>query len=413
MAMTFADLYSEVKRRATRNQSGTTFDIPDKNAVNAALFRVARERNWTNLRRTSIITCDAPYTTGSGAVAVTNGSSTVTVTGATFITDGIKIGRRVQLGGSQKNYIITSITGETTMVVNLTYDGTNSTSQTYSIFGTEEYNMPIQCDRIRAIWHEGYGYPFLMMPTDVYDFYASGVNVPDSDIPVFYRQWNSDTIIRQPNSASVVTISSSSSSDTSKNITVFGTVSGYPDYEIITTNSGNGTTTVSGTKSFSTVERVVKGSSTVGRITLTCNSGNVTIAVLPVGDTTGTIQYKKIQIFPLPNSAYQLNVLYYKEPWRLVNDDDIHELGQEFDEAIIMLATSKILQEQGKKEGDKFFAMYQDEIRNLGKNNVDVLLDIMPHLRKAKNARNLNGAPLSRWLSYGQLGGGFGPHGYL
>ena len=125
----------------------------------------------------------------------------------------------------------------------------------------------------------------------------------------------------------------------------------------------NGTTQALGSKSFTSIERVVKSGSTVGRVTVTTNSANNTVAVLPVGDTTGGILYKKIQLFPLPNEIIPINVQYYKDPYRLVNDEDIHELGQEFDEAIILLATSKMKYENNQTEGDKFYALYQDEIR--------------------------------------------------
>ena len=206
MSMTFLDLQADVKTRSIRDQGGTTFDNTIKNAINFSLFRISRDFNWNVLRRTTILSTDAAYTTGTGAVSATNGSNSFTVTGATFLTNGIKVGRRVEIGGSQQPYIIDSITSETVFTTNLNYDGTTSTTQSYSIYGTEEYNLPIQCDRVRLIWHEGYGYPFLMYATNVFDFYSSGFNVNTANVPLFYRQWNSDDVIRQPNSASVMRI---------------------------------------------------------------------------------------------------------------------------------------------------------------------------------------------------------------
>ena len=235
-------------------------------------------------------------------------------------------------------------------------------------------------------------------------FYSTGSTLPIGNTPTHYRMWGENDIINQPREASVIRIASSASADTSISIQVFGTVSGYPDFETITTNASNGTTAVSGSKSFTTVERVVKASSTTGRITLDANSANTTIAVLPVGSSTGTIQYKKIQLWPLPTRTFNVNVEYYKDPWRLVNSSDIHELGQEFDEAIILLSVAKIKAENSQEEAKSFFAMYTDEVNSLKRVNADKP-DWLIELKPTRNSNNgLNGL-----VSYSQLGGQYGP----
>jgi hypothetical protein len=182
---------------------------------------------------------------------------------------------------------------------------------------------------------------------------------------------------------SVMRVFSSVITDTSQAVTIFGTVSGYPDFEQV---SLTGTAAAIGSKSFTMVERVVKDASTTGRITVDANSGNTTVAVLPVGDTTDGIQYRKVQLYPLPNSAFDINVWYYKDPYRLVNDYDIHELGQDFDEAIICLSVSKIKYETSQAEGDKWFGLYKDELRTLRKTNTDKP-DWLPTLKKPGSGR--------------------------
>ena len=196
--------------------------------------------------------------------------------------------------------------------------------------------------------------------------------------------WGSDMVIEQIKSASVISVVSSSTSDTTQKVTVFGTVSGYPDYEQI---SLTGTTTANGTKSFSSIERVVKDASTTGRITVSANTAGTTLAVLPVGDTTAGIIYRKINIWPLPNSVFPIQVYYYKDPYRLVNDYDVHDLGGDFDEAIILLSVSKIKYETSQVEGDRWYDMYKDEISNLRGTNVDKF-DFFPHLLRPKSYNN-------------------------
>ena len=301
MSLTYSDLKSEVKRRAIRDQSGTQYDATIGNLVNSSIFRMGREALWRVLRRMGKLTTVTSYTTGTGAASVTNGSASFSVTGATFLTDGIKIGRRIAFGTDSRVYEIATLTSETAGTLTRVYDGTTSTTTSYEVYPQEEYNLPIQCSHRMFMWHDQFGYPFKMEYFTDQEFRESGVDDTRKGTPVAYRMWGEDMVLAQPASASVMTISSSSSSDVSKSITVFGTVSGYPDYEVITTNASNGTTTTAGSKSFTSIERIVKDSSTVGRITVTANSAAVTVAVLPVGDTTAGILYKKAQLWPLPD----------------------------------------------------------------------------------------------------------------
>lgn len=407
MALLFSDLQTEVKRRATKDQGGTQFDDAVKTAINSALFRIAREAPWRVLRRKTYFTTDAEYTTGTGAVSVTASSKSVSVTGATFLTDGIQVGRRLQLGGSNLVYTIRTITSETAFTVDKAYDGTTSTTQSYTIYGREEYNLPIQASHRLFLWHDQFGYPLPMAFITDQDYFKSRVSLSTRGIPTHFRMWGEDMVLRQPNTGSVMRISSSSSSDTTKNVTIFGTVGGYPDYETITTNASNGTTAVSGSKTFTYVERVVKDASTVGRITVDSNSANVTVAVLPVGDTTAGILYRKVQLYPLPEDAFDVQVYYYKDPYRLVNSGDCHEMGQEFDEAIILLSVAKIKMETGQEEGEKFFSLFKDELRILRQENLDDISWI-PTLQKAKDSRHMD-LFINPNLSYSQLGGNFGP----
>ena len=285
----FSDLVNEVKRRATRDQSGTSFDTPVKNLINLSLLRLAREANWKTLRRTSTFDTVTSYTEGSGACAVTEDSADITVTGATFITDGIQIGRNININGSNTKYKIEAITGETTITLNQVWDSDTATDATYEILPQQEYNLPIQASHRSFLWHREYGSPKVLEYVPSLDFLGSGINDLTTGIPQKYYMWGANCVVQQPIEASVLRVYSSSSADTSIGITIFGIVSGYPDYETITTNVSNGTTAVSGSKSFTSIERIVKDASTTGRITIDSNTAAVTVATLPVGDTTGNI----------------------------------------------------------------------------------------------------------------------------
>lgn len=406
--MTFADLQNEVKRRATRDESGTQFDTATKNVINTSLFRINREMPWRVMRRRTHFRTKKYYEIGTGAGTFTVNVSTISVAGATFLTEGVRIGRRIKLSGDGQYFIIRKITGEEDITLDHNYSGSSVTAGTYKILGQEEYNLPVQAGHRMFMWHEEWGYPFKMTYLTDQDFYGSSAYNTEEGIPTGYRMWGEDMIIEQPKEASVMRIASSESADTSIGITVFGTVAGYPDYEVITTDSSNGTTAKSGSKSFQTVERVVKNAPSTGRITMDANTATTIIAVLPVGDTTAGILYRKIQLYPLPSSAFDMNVQYYKDVYRLVNDGDVHELGQEFDEAIILLATSKIKGETEIKQGiSTFFSFWQDEMRSLKKTNADKI-DWFPTLRRAGESLFAD-TKVHPFLSHRQVGSYYGP----
>lgn len=406
MGLPFKTLQDRVLRDATRSQGGTQFDIDAKEAVNSALFRVGRDSNWRVLKREDTFNTITEYTTGTGGGTFTNNSTAVTIVGATFTTDDIQIGRRISLQGSTRNYFISQITGETTLVLDQVFDGTTiSGTGTYSILPQQIYNLPVQATHRVFLWHEEFGIPYFMNYITEQDILKTRFNLDQSQVPTHYHMWKENMVIEEVKTPSVITISSSSSSDTNIPVTVFGQVSGFPDFEIITTNASNGTTTVAGSKSFQSVERVTTSSSRVGRITVTANSANDTVSVIPVGNTTTGILYAKAKLFPLPNRIFPMNVYYYKDPYRLVNDGDVHELGDQFDEAIALLAISKIEYASSKADGDKFFALYKDEIASVRKHNVDKM-DWFPSLKdRQQSSRDIFVHP---YLVASQVGANFG-----
>lgn len=407
MSMAFVDLQNEVKRRSTRNQGGTDFDAGIKNAINFALFRTSREAPWRSLRRKTTFDTVTSYTIGTGTATLTSGSPVATVQTANFQTGGAFVGRKVKFGAWGTYCYVNAVGSATSLVLDQTYYGTSSTAGTYEILPQCQYNLPIQAGHRLFMWHEGFGYPFRMNYITDQDFYQHGVYLTMKYIPTHYRMWGEDMSMAQISTASTVSVISSSVSDISVSITIFGKVAGYPDYETITTDSVSGLTSSAGSKSFSSIERIVKRATTVGRITVSANSGNDTLGVLPVGDTTDGILYRKIELYPLPNKVFPIWAQYYKDPYRLVNDNDVHELGSDFDEALILFSTAKMKAEQNlQTEADRFFKLWQDELRSLKKLNIDKI-DWYPALRRPRQMSS--DALVAPNLLYRQAGSNFGP----
>ena len=152
---------------------------------------------------------------------------------------------------------------------------------------------------------------------------------------------------------------------------------------------------------------MTKDATTVGRITVDADSANTIVAVIPVGDILAGLQYKHIQIFPAPDDTYVLNIWYYKDPARLVADEDVHELGADFDEIIVLLATSKLQAEQSKDDVETFFTLYDKEMKILRRKNADKL-DWLPRLQRPRSSRFGN-PRIARNLTFAQVGSKFGP----
>ena len=400
---TFKDLQDEVKRRALRNQAGTEYDEEIKNLLNTSLLRISREAKWRTLRRKTKFTTKSSYTSGTGYTLVTNSSTafSFTSTACDLWTDKVEIGRYVSFGTDSWYYKITALNSNTNGVIDLAYRGTTSTATTYEIYPQEEYNLPVQVDHRSFLWHEDYGYPFRMFYMPDQPFFDSGVNLTEKGTPTHYRMWGENCVMAQVPTATPISVVSSSASDTTVQVTIFGQVAGYPNSETITL----GATSSNSGLEFESVERVSKDSSSLGKITFTSSRGSYVVAVLPAGDTMATVKYSKVQIYPLPNRAFDINVYYYKDPYRLVGDDDIHELGQEFDEALILMAVTKLKYQDSQVEGDRWYQMYNDEIRNLKKDNIDKI-DWIPTLQSPQGRTN---PYVVKNLLFRQAGGYFGP----
>ena len=400
--MKYLALQEEVKHRATRNQGGSQFTTSIQNAINAALFRISRDGKWRSLRRKSYFATKTSYDTGTGAASVTSAGTTVNVTGATFYTDGVEINRKVKISGDSTYHIVRQVTGQTSFVMDSAYAGTSHTTATYEIYPQEEYNLPVQCGHNAFLWHEEWGAPYQMNFMTDQDFYSAGAILTTKSIPTSYRMWGEGMYIKQVLTPSTLGVFSSVAGDTNIDVTIFGTSNNYPESETIKTN---GTTTVSGSVTFSKIERVVKNGTSTGRISVSA-SGDTSLvyATVPIGNTMAGVQYKKVQLYPLPSTAFNINVYYYKDPARLVGDNDVHELGEAFDEAIILLAVSKIKGETEQAGTGTFYSLYQDEMRSLRKTNTDKI-DWFPKMRRAYAGNSDSVMP---GLRYSQAGAYYG-----
>lgn len=122
-------------------------------------------------------------------------------------------------------------------------------------------------------------------------------------------------VATQPTVATVIKIKSSSTADTTVKVRVYGTVGGVDTYEDFTLN---GTSTVTGTKSFTAIRKISKGL-TVGRVTV-METGLTELGTIAPWDYAP--QYLRLQLIPRPDSEVTVTCHCLRKFVRLIDEYD-------------------------------------------------------------------------------------------
>lgn len=257
--------------------------------------------------------------------------------------------------------------------------------------GTESYVLPYDYKSLAFVWHRILGYNYRMTAVPERRFVGQGFIGTTEGTPYWYRLFNSDHMLAQPSSASVITLVSSSNNDNESGdiVLVKGIVSGYPDYEQVTLN---GTSSKVTTKSFTKVTDLIKAQATDGRITATSNSGAVTVGVIPAGLGPEKLRRKWIKFYYIPDTTGDtIYVHMYRRTLRMANDYDSPILGDDFDEATILKACQIGLgfQEQMLEKAKLIWMDYTQEIRRLKADDANKVDDWKPVLATFGNQQNM------------------------
>lgn len=202
--------------------------------------------------------------------------------------------------------------------------------------------------------------PFRGLPQGLHDW------VNDTGATEHFMYWGQSPVAAQPATPSVLSLVSSSASDTgaSYNIVVKGEDSdGNVRGELLTPT---GTTTASGAVTFKTILGVSKGASWNG--TLTLSAGSTTLLSL-ISCEMGR-QYKKIYCVEAGTSGETIEYRFFRQPTMLVNDYDVPDIpaphGQllVYDALVYMSAYLTELQPQilgiwAEKRMEQQVALYQ------------------------------------------------------
>lgn len=167
---------------------------------------------------------------------------------------------------------------------------------------------------------------------EVYDPDLSDLGAPTNYIIYGYNFSNN-----QPTAAATVSIVSTSIADTMSKVRINGTVNGVQDTELLTLN---GTTTVTGLKSFSEIYTVAKDQQTSGIVTVTANDAGLTqIAKLsPYNLSEGK---QPVRLYPIPGAVYTLRVRGLRKARPMRNNEDFPDFPETFHELILHKATER------------------------------------------------------------------------
>lgn len=154
----------------------------------------------------------------------------------------------------------------------------------------------------------------------------------------------------QPSSASVITIVSSSASDTGAGdaVTIRGETATGIQSETI---SPNGTTPAAGSVSFTRILNVTLAAAWVGTLTMTSNSGAVTNLTLNAGELGK--QFPQIFLTWQPDGGETLDYKFYTRPRKLTADNDIPDIPFPYTKILVYDALLALAAYNGQMDGGR------------------------------------------------------------
>ena len=152
--------------------------------------------------------------------------------------------------------------------------------------------------------------------------------------PYLYRLIGFSPVLNQPTAASILTMASSSTADTSINVNVQGlNTSGVFVTEAVTLN---GTGSVTTTNSYTRVLSLSKSSKTTGTVTITSDAAAVTNVAIAPSDRS--VNHPLIGLYTIPSAAITMYYDFTMAVQTLSANDDISLIPEKYHDAIELYA---------------------------------------------------------------------------
>lgn len=161
--VTAAELWAYARRMAM-NRNGAQADIRIKQAVNDAVDRIAKEKDWNWYIRRGYFSLQAPYVTGT--IALTNGATSCALTGGTF--PSWAASGRLFVSG-EPILAVASRTDGTNLVLAAAFGGTTG-SYSYVLF-QDNYALESNAFEYMGLL-EGQQWPYQANPVSIQSLWA-------------------------------------------------------------------------------------------------------------------------------------------------------------------------------------------------------------------------------------------------
>lgn len=225
---------------------------------------------------------------------------------------------------TRKDYFING--SQDDIALDIDCDHLQQTETFTSVSGTAAYNLQYDFNKILSVVDTSNDIDLIVVTKAELEEVDPALD--DSGTPYYFSIDGISWVYTQPSSASAITVVSSSASDTSQKVRLSGLVNSIEDTELL---SLNGTTEVTGTKSFSRLDQVAKDETTTGNITV--KAGATTLVTIPSFKLAK--QYQTITLWTKPSSALNYIVRGYRRPRPMVNIQDYPDYPEMFHELVL------------------------------------------------------------------------------
>ena len=213
-----------------------------------------------------------------------------------------------------------------------------------TVASTETYQMKRDFDKMGIIRQTASPVKLKYIPDELFYMYVP--NPTATGNPRYYRLWEEFGVSTQLSSNDTISVVSSSTSDTSTfKVTIRGLDANSLDVtEVLTLN---GTTTVTGSTTFSKILQVSKSGKTTGTITVKAVTATTTLCLIAPEERSP--RFKRISLYPIPSSAITISYEYWTRFRQLVNNSDVLDFDEKWHWVVRQGALAKIFQYQNKE----------------------------------------------------------------
>jgi hypothetical protein len=243
---------------------------------------------------------------------------------------------------------------------------------------TQTYYLPSDLDKIVDI--RQIDTPLQLKRIWIGDFDRLFPYPTENGKPQYYMELLEDRVKGQPTTTSKVVMRSTSSQDItgqtgSTKVSIYGVSGGEDRTELVTLSATN---VISSTNTYSKLYAITPDIDPVGSLRFTQATVGTSLLDLYPGEISRS--YKKIQLYPIPDSAYTMYIRYQAKQPKLINDSDSPVIPDRFTDVIVNMSIGEMLLKQGDSKAAIWVQLGQQGVAGLLKEQ-ELMYDYVPALK--------------------------------